>query len=89
MRIDIYILSSFFINIAIILSVGVWVFYAKKQISFLYAKIWNMENEMNRHAISLEMNDMLPLPWEIEEDERVNGEKKANKGANIVYLHEE
>ena len=75
MRIDIYILSSFFINIAIMLSAGVWIFYAKKQISFLYAKIWNIENELT--------------PWEIEEDERVNGEKKANKGANIVYLHEE
>ena len=89
MRIDIYILSSFFINIAIMLSAGVWIFYAKKQRSSLYAKIWNIENEMTRHTISLEMNDMLPLPWEIEEDEPPNREKKANEGTNIVYLHEE
>ena len=86
---DIYILLGFFINIAAVTSAGIWVFYTKRQMSFLYAKMWNMNNEINRHTISLEMNDMLPLPWEVEEDESPYREKRGDNNTNVIYLHEE
>ena len=71
------------------LSAGIWVFYAKRQMGILYAKMWNMNNEMNRHAISLEINNMLPLPWETDDIKRTSNEKKDHKGADVVYLYDE
>jgi len=64
-------------------------YHWKERIIFLYSKLHSLEKEIMRHEISLEMAEMLPLPWEFEDQEPPPSPRTDSEGRdNILYLVE-
>jgi len=77
---------SFFL----ILAVGILTFLntvlLKKYITALYNRIHHLETRLNYHEVALAHNEIVPMPWEIEELEEIEKELNIEKEGNVVYI---
>jgi hypothetical protein len=52
----------------------------------IYSRIFYIDQRLNYHAVALAENDILPMPWELEELEELQEKIKVDKEDNIVYI---
>jgi hypothetical protein len=78
---------SFFL----ILAVGILTFLntvlLKKYITALYSRIHHLETRLNYHEVALAHNEIVPMPWEIEELEEIEKQLNIEKEGNVVYIN--
>ena len=60
----------------------------RKKIIFLHSKLHQLEMSTYRHEMALEIEEILPLPWEVDDTERANLSASSNvKDGNVIYLN--
>ena len=60
----------------------------KEKIIFLHRKLHQLEISTYRHEMALEIEEILPLPWEIDGSERENlSTPSSTKDGNVIYLN--
>jgi hypothetical protein len=59
----------------------------KKHITEVYNRIYHLENRLNYHEVALAHNELVPMPWEIEELEEIEKELNIEKEGNVVYIN--
>jgi hypothetical protein len=85
MSLDIYILCLLFVSVHIIF-LGLVLIYLRKRIIHLYSRIHYLESRLNYHAVALAENEILPMPWELEELEEIQKQVKLDHEDNVVYI---
>ena len=69
------------LNFLLLLAVGILTFY---NIVMLKKHVVNFYNRL-----ALAHNDIVPMPWEIEELEKIERELDIKKEGNVVYINRE
>ena len=80
---------NFFLILAIGLMTAFNVVMLKKNMTAFYNRIYHLETRLNYHEVALAHNDIVPMPWEIEELENIEKELDIKKEGNVVYLNRE
>jgi len=79
--------------VALIIAIGLLVFFnilmLKKYSAIFYNRIHHLENRLNYHEVALAHNDIIPMPWEIEELEQIEKNLNIKKEGNVVYINRE
>lgn len=83
--ISVLLLSLIFISIHLIF-LAVFLIYFKRRFVTIYSRIFYIDQRLNYHAVALAENDILPMPWELEELEELQEKIKVDKEDNIVYI---
>ena len=63
-----------------------FLFYLRKRFTAVYSRVFYLEQRLNYHAVAMAENDILPMPWELEELEEIQEKIKVDKTDNIVYI---
>jgi len=61
----------------------------KKYVAAFYNRLHNLETRLNYHEVALAHNDLVPMPWELEELEKIERELDIKKEGNVVYINRE
>tara|TARA_R110000744_G_scaffold213748_1_gene332664 strand:- start:96 stop:359 length:264 start_codon:yes stop_codon:yes gene_type:complete len=81
------------LNFLLLLAVGLLTFYnivmLKKHVVNFYNRLHILETRLNYHEVALAHNDIVPMPWEIEELEKIERELDIKKEGNVVYINRE
>jgi len=85
MSLSVFTLSIIFISIHTIFF-GIYLVYLRKRLAHVYGHLFNIENRLNYHAVALAENEILPMPWEIDELEEIQKKVKLDKEDNVVYI---
>jgi hypothetical protein len=85
MRVDTYILCLLFIS-AHVVFIGMVLVYLRRRAVHLYSRIYCLETRLNYHAVALAENEILPMPWELEELEEIQKQVKLDHQDNVVYM---
>ena len=79
------------LNFVLLLAVGLLTFLntmmLKKYITTFYNRFYHLENRLNYHEVALAHNELVPMPWEIEELEEIEKELNIEKEGNVVYIN--
>ena len=79
------------LNFVLLLAVGFLTFLntmmLKKYITTFYNRFHHLENRLNYHEVALAHNELVPMPWEIEELEEIEKELNIEKEGNVVYIN--
>ena len=78
-------LSLTFVSLHLIF-MAVFLFYLRKRFVAVYSRVFYLEERLNYHAVAMAENDILPMPWELEELEALQEKIKVDKKDNIVYI---
>jgi hypothetical protein len=87
MILPVFILSVIFI-LAHLIFITVFLTYMKRRFGHFYEKIFDLETRLNYHAVALAENEILPMPWEIEELEEIQKKVQLDKEENVVYIRD-
>ena len=87
MILPVFILSVIFI-LAHLIFITVFLTYMKRRFGHFYEKIFDLETPLNYHAVALAENEILPMPWEIEELEEIQKKVQLDKEENVVYIRD-
>jgi uncharacterized membrane protein YobD (UPF0266 family) len=82
---SILLLSLIFISIHLVF-LAVFLIYFKRRFVAIYSRIFYIEQRLNYHAVAMAENEILPMPWELEELEELQEKIKVDKEDNIVYI---
>ena len=67
------------LNFVLLLAVGLLTFLntiiLKKHVTTFYNRFHHLETRLNYHEVALAHNDIVPMPWEIEELEKTDIER--------------
>jgi len=85
MSVDTYLLCLLFISVHIVFA-GMVLVYLRRRAVHLYSRIHCLETRLNYHAVALAENEILPMPWELEELEEIQKQVKLDHKDNIVYM---
>lgn len=85
MSVDTYLLCLLFISVHIVFA-GMVLVYLRRRAVHLYSRIHCLEARLNYHAVALAENEILPMPWELEELEEIQKQVKLDHKDNIVYM---
>jgi hypothetical protein len=81
------------LNFFLLLAVAALTFFniimLKKHIVLFYNRIHHLETRLNYHEVALAHNEIVPMPWEIEELEELEKELNIKKEGNVVYIHKD
>ena len=80
-----YITCLLFVSIHLVF-VGIVLGYFRTRAQHLYSRIHYLESRLNYHAVALAENEILPMPWELEELEKIQQQMKLDHEDNIVYM---
>tara|TARA_R110002020_G_scaffold74257_13_gene190187 strand:- start:195 stop:488 length:294 start_codon:yes stop_codon:yes gene_type:complete len=85
MSINTYILCLLFVSVHVVFA-GMMLVYLRRRASHLYSRIHYLETRLNYHAVALAENEILPMPWELEELEEIQKQVKLDHEDNVVYM---
>jgi len=85
MILPVIVLSVIFILVHLIF-ITVFLTYIKKRFAQLYGRIFDLETRLNYHAVALAENELVPMPWEIDELEDIQKQVTLDKEDNVVYI---
>ena len=85
MSVDTYLLCLLFISVHIVFA-GMVLVYLRRRAVHLYSRIHCLETRLNYHAVALAENEILPMPWELEELEEIQKQVKLDHKHNKVYM---
>ena len=80
-------LSVIFILVHLIF-IAVGLTYMRRRFGHFYEKIFDLETRLNYHAVALAENELLPMPWEIDELEEIQKKVQLDKEENVVYIRD-
>jgi hypothetical protein len=60
----------------------------RRRFECFYEKIFDLETRLNYHAVALAENELLPMPWEIDELEEIQKKVQLDKEENVVYIRD-
>ena len=83
----VFTLSVIFILVHLIF-IAVGLTYMRRRFGHFYEKIFDLETRLNYHAVALAENELLPMPWEIDELEEIQKKVKLDKEENVVYIRD-
>ena len=63
------------------------IFLLKRDLHDVRAGFHHINSRLNYHAVALAHNDIIPMPWEIEELEEIEKKMNIEKEGNVVYLN--
>ena len=85
MSLEAYIMCLLFVS-AHLVFVGMVLVYLRRRAAHLYSRIHYLETRLNYHAVALAENEILPMPWELEELEEIQKQVKLDHEDNVVYM---
>ena len=78
--------ASFVLGIVIIFHT----IMVKRNFKILHARLFELENRINYQHVAMAYNNLIPMPWELEDlDEHYEDVKKFKQDGNVVYLNKE
>tara|TARA_Y100000310_G_scaffold110993_1_gene109404 strand:+ start:819 stop:1109 length:291 start_codon:yes stop_codon:yes gene_type:complete len=83
----VFTLSVIFILVHLIF-ITVFLIYIRKRFVKVYGRIFDLETRLNYHAVALAENELVPMPWEIDELEDIQKKIKLDKEDNVVYIRD-
>ena len=85
---DIIFWTILFVGMFIVVTATLMYHNLKEKIIFLHRKLHQLEISAYRHEVALEIEEILPLPWEIDDIERESVSAPSNiKDGNVIYLN--
>ena len=85
MILPVFTLSVIFILVHLVF-ITVSLIYIRKRFVKVYGRIFDLETRLNYHAVALAENELVPMPWEIDELEDIQKKVKLDKEDNVVYI---
>ena len=65
---------------------GIFLVYLRQRLVHVYGRLFDIDNRLNYHAVALAENEILPMPWELDELEEIQKKVKFDKEDNVVYI---
>ena len=62
-------------------------YYVRKRFVQVYGRIFDIEARLNYHAVAMAENELIPIPWELDELEEIQEKIKVDKEENVVYIN--
>lgn len=60
----------------------------KKRLNTLYGRIFELETRLNYQQVAMAYNNLIPMPWEIDDlEEHFEEVKKFTSKGNVIYLN--
>lgn len=87
MILPVFMLSVIFILVHLIF-ITVSLIYIRKRFVKVYGRIFDLETRLNYHAVALAENELVPMPWEIDELEEIQKQVNLDKEDNVVYIRD-
>ncbi len=79
------------LNFVLLLAVSLLTFLntmiMRKYVTTFYNRFHHLETRLNYHEVALAHNEIVPMPWEIEELEELEKELNIEKEGNVVYIN--
>jgi len=83
--VTVLLLVGLFITIHLIFIV-VFLAYMRNRFVVVYSRLFDLNTQLNYHAVALAENNILPMPWELDELENIQEQIKIDIEDNIVYI---
>ena len=86
MIVELSLLTSFVLGIVIVFHT----IMVKRHFKILHARLFELETRTNYQHVAMAYNDLIPMPWELEDlDEHYEHVKRFKQDGNVVYLNKE
>lgn len=81
------------LNFSLILALGFLTFLniivLKRHTTVFYNRMQYLETRLNYHEVALAHNEIVPMPWELEELEDIEKRLDIRKEDNVIYINRE